>query len=42
MKALAMADGSVGSCAMMGCDTGYPSAFLDQDVARGIFPDRCP
>jgi alkylation response protein AidB-like acyl-CoA dehydrogenase len=37
IEALAMADGSVGWCAMIGCDSGYVSAFLDQDVAR----DRC-
>jgi hypothetical protein len=24
---------------MIGCDAGYISAFLDQDVARGMFPD---
>src|SRR6266446_1097267 len=39
IEALAMADGSVGWCAMIGCDTGYISAFLDQDVARAMFPD---
>jgi alkylation response protein AidB-like acyl-CoA dehydrogenase len=40
IEALAMQDGSVGWCAMIGCDTGYISAFLDQDVARAMFPDR--
>ncbi len=39
IEALAMADGSVGWCAMIGCDAGYISAFLDQDVARAMFPD---
>ena len=39
IEALAMVDGSVGWCAMIGCDAGYISAFLDQDVARGMFPD---
>jgi alkylation response protein AidB-like acyl-CoA dehydrogenase len=39
IEALAMEDGSVGWCAMIGCDTGYISAFLDQDVARAMFPD---
>jgi alkylation response protein AidB-like acyl-CoA dehydrogenase len=32
IEALAMADGSVGWCAMIGCDGGYITAFLDQDV----------
>jgi hypothetical protein len=27
-----MADGSVAWCAMINCDSGYGSAFLDQDV----------
>ena len=39
IEALAMADGSVGWCAMIGCDSGYVSAFLDQDVARTMYPD---
>jgi indole-3-acetate monooxygenase len=39
IEALAMADGSVGWCAMIGCDSGYVSAFLDQDVARVMYPD---
>jgi alkylation response protein AidB-like acyl-CoA dehydrogenase len=39
IEALAMEDGSVGWCAMIGCDTGYISAFLDQDVARAMFTD---
>ena len=39
IEALALADGSVGWCAMIGCDAGYISAFLDQDVARAMFPD---
>src|SRR6266478_521385 len=30
IEALAMADGSVGWCAMIGCDSGYITAFLDQ------------
>jgi hypothetical protein len=34
IEALAMADGSAGWCAMIGCDSGYVSAFLDQSVAR--------
>src|SRR3978361_1432135 len=39
IEALAMADGSVGWCAMIGCDSGYVSAFLDQDVVRTMYPD---
>jgi indole-3-acetate monooxygenase len=39
IEALAMADGSAGWCAMIGCDSGYVSAFLDQSVARAMYPD---
>jgi indole-3-acetate monooxygenase len=39
IEALATAEGSVGWCAMIGCDSGYVSAFLDQDVARAMYPD---
>ena len=39
IEALAMADASVGWCAMIGCDGGYVSAFLDQDVARDMYRD---
>jgi indole-3-acetate monooxygenase len=39
IEALAMADGSAGWCAMIGCDGGYMTAFLDQDVARAMYPD---
>src|SRR5690242_3801805 len=39
-EALAMADGSVGWCAMIGCDSGYVTAFLDQDIARVMYPDN--
>jgi alkylation response protein AidB-like acyl-CoA dehydrogenase len=39
IEALAMANGSVGWCAMIGCDGGYVTAFLDQDVARTMYPD---
>jgi indole-3-acetate monooxygenase len=39
IEALAMADGSVGWCAMIGCDGGYVTAFLDQDVACAMYPD---
>jgi indole-3-acetate monooxygenase len=39
IETLAMADGSVGWCAMIGCDGGYVTAFLDQDVGRAMYPD---
>jgi indole-3-acetate monooxygenase len=39
LEALAMADGSVGWCAMINCDGGYITAFLDQEVARTMYPD---
>ena len=39
IEALAIADGSVGWCAMINCDGGYITAFLDQDVARLMYPD---
>ena len=34
-----MADGSVGWCAMINCDGGYITAFLDQEVGRTMYPD---
>ena len=39
LEALAMADGSVGWCAMINCDGGYVTAFLDQETARTMYPD---
>jgi indole-3-acetate monooxygenase len=39
IEALAMADGSVGWCAMINCDGGYVTAFLDQDVGREMYSD---
>ena len=39
IEALAMADGSVGWCAMINCDGGYVTAFLNQDVGRAMYPD---
>jgi indole-3-acetate monooxygenase len=39
LEALAMADGSVGWCAMINCDGGYITAFLNQKVARTMYPD---
>jgi indole-3-acetate monooxygenase len=38
IETLAMADGSAGWCAMIGCDGGYVSAFLDQSVAARCIP----
>ncbi len=39
IEALAMADGSVGWCAMINCDSGYVTSFLDQDVGRKMYSD---
>jgi indole-3-acetate monooxygenase len=39
IEALAMANGSAGWCAMINCDGGYVTAFLDQDIARSMYPD---
>jgi indole-3-acetate monooxygenase len=39
LETLAMADGSVGWCAMINCDGGYITAFLDQDAAGAMYPD---
>src|SRR5262249_57900628 len=39
IEALATADGSAGWCAMIGCDGGYMTAFLDQAVGRAMYPD---
>jgi alkylation response protein AidB-like acyl-CoA dehydrogenase len=39
IEALAMADGSAGWCAMINCDGGYMTAFLDQGIARAMYPD---
>jgi alkylation response protein AidB-like acyl-CoA dehydrogenase len=39
IEALAMADGSAGWCAMINCDGGYMTAFLDQDIARAMYPN---
>src|SRR5215472_796798 len=43
IEALAMADGSAGWCAMINCDSGYVTAFLDDAVGRAMYPDiRAP
>ena len=39
VEALSTADGSVGWCAMIGSDGGYFTAFMDQAVAREMYPD---
>jgi len=39
IEAMAIADGSAGWCAMIGCDSGYMTAFLDEDVAHEMYPD---
>jgi alkylation response protein AidB-like acyl-CoA dehydrogenase len=39
IEAMALADGSAGWCAMIGCDSGYITAFLEEDVAREMYPD---
>jgi alkylation response protein AidB-like acyl-CoA dehydrogenase len=39
LETLAMADGSIGWCAMINCDGGYVTAFLDDEVGRGMYPD---
>ncbi|GAB4190398.1 MAG: acyl-CoA dehydrogenase family protein [Wenzhouxiangellaceae bacterium] len=39
IEILAEADASVAWCVMIGSDTGYFSAFIDQDVAKAMFPD---
>jgi indole-3-acetate monooxygenase len=39
IEALAMADGSTGWCAMIGCDSGYITAFLEDSVARDMYRD---
>jgi alkylation response protein AidB-like acyl-CoA dehydrogenase len=38
IEALSYANGSVGWCAMIGCDGGYYSAWLEDSVARDVFP----
>jgi alkylation response protein AidB-like acyl-CoA dehydrogenase len=38
IEELSYANGSVGWCAMIGCDSGYYSAFLDEGAARELYP----
>ena len=39
IEALSLADASVGWCVMIGSDSGYFSGFIDQRVARSMYPD---
>ncbi|HKU26647.1 MAG TPA: acyl-CoA dehydrogenase family protein [Candidatus Sulfotelmatobacter sp.] len=39
IEMLSMADASAGWCAMIGTDGGYVTAFIDQAVAREMYPD---
>jgi len=39
IEALAVADASVGWCAMIGCEAGYYLGYIDQGAAREIFSD---
>jgi alkylation response protein AidB-like acyl-CoA dehydrogenase len=39
LEALSIADASVGWCAMIGCSGGYLTGFLEQKVAREMYPD---
>src|SRR3984893_2939356 len=39
IEALSMADASAGWCAMIGIDGGYMTAYIDQAVAREMYPD---
>ena len=39
IETLSIADASVGWCAMIGTDGGYMTAFIDQAVAREMYPD---
>jgi indole-3-acetate monooxygenase len=39
IEALSIADASTGWCAMIGVDGGYMTAYIDQTVAREMYPD---
>jgi alkylation response protein AidB-like acyl-CoA dehydrogenase len=39
IEALSIEDASVGWCAMIGVDGGYMTAYIDQTVAREMYPD---
>ena len=39
VEALCRADGSVGWCTFIWCDSGIYSGYLDQDVAKSLYPE---
>jgi alkylation response protein AidB-like acyl-CoA dehydrogenase len=39
IEELSAADASAGWCAMIGVDSGYMTAYIDQDVAREMYRD---
>src|SRR5271166_4698017 len=39
IEALSAIDASVGWCVMIGIDGGYMTAFIDQKLARAMYPD---
>ena len=39
IETLSAADGSAGWCAMIGSDSGFYSAFLDDEAGRALYPD---
>jgi alkylation response protein AidB-like acyl-CoA dehydrogenase len=39
IEALSIADASAGWCTMIGIDGGYMTAYIDQSVAREMYPD---
>jgi alkylation response protein AidB-like acyl-CoA dehydrogenase len=39
IEAVSLGDTSAGWCVMIGCDAGLYSAWLDDDVARALYPD---
>ena len=39
IEALSIADASAGWCTMIGVDGGYMTAYIDQTVAREMYPD---
>lgn len=38
IETLAKADGAAGWCAMINCDGGYATSYLERDVARALYP----
>src|SRR5229473_528278 len=39
IEALSIADASAGWCTMIGIDGGYMTAYIDQSIAREMYPD---